>query len=56
MKRTIHDGSKSYSIAIPDPEPGKGKHAKTPMQAYKRHMRNVACREGIEKAIKEERG
>lgn len=25
-KRTIHDGSKSYSIVMPNPEHGHGKH------------------------------
>lgn len=44
MKQTIHDGSKSYSITVPDPEPGKGKHAKTYMQKVKRHARNVFLR------------
>lgn len=56
MKQTIHDGSRSYSIEKPNPEPGKGKHAKTSVQAYKRHMRNVIRREGIDSAIKNERG
>lgn len=41
MKRTIHDGSRSYSIEVPNPEPGKGKHAKTFSQKVKRHARNV---------------
>lgn len=40
MKRTIHDGSRSYSIEVPNPEPGKGKHAKTVLQKFKRHLRN----------------
>lgn len=51
MKRTIHDGSRSYSIAVPDPEPGEGKHAKTAIQAYKRHFRNLLYREGIKAAL-----
>lgn len=25
-KRTVHDGSRSYSIVMPNPEHGKGKH------------------------------
>lgn len=53
MKLTIHDGSsRSYSVEVPNPEPHKGKHAKTPTQAYKRHMLNVIRHIGIEKAIK----
>lgn len=51
MKRTIHDGSRSYSVEVPNPEPGKGKHAKTSWQAYKRHMLNVIRNIGVEKAI-----
>lgn len=56
MKQTIHDGSRSYSITIPDPEPGKGKQAKTPAQAYRRHIWNLIRRMDIEKVIKNERG
>lgn len=51
MKRTIHDGSRSYSIEVPNPKRGQGKHAKTPAQAYKRHMLNVIRNIGVEKAI-----
>lgn len=29
-KHTIHDGSVSYSVALPDPPAGKGKHYKRP--------------------------
>lgn len=56
MKKTVHDGSRSYSVEVPNPEPHKGKHAKTPAQAYKRHMLNVIRNMGIDKAIKNERG
>ena len=44
MKQTIHDGSRSYSVEVPNPEPGKGKHAKTEWQKIKRHARNVLAR------------
>lgn len=40
MKRTIHDGSRSYSIEVPNPEPGEGKHAKTEGQKIRRHSAN----------------
>ena len=56
MKQTIHDGSRSYSVEVPNPERGEGKHAKTPAQAYKRHMLNVIRHKGVEKAINKERG
>ena len=29
-KHTIHDGSVSYSVMLPDPPAGKGKHYKRP--------------------------
>ena len=25
-KKTIHDGSRSYSVVMPNPRPGQGKH------------------------------
>ncbi len=40
MKRTIHDGSRSYSIELPNPQPGEGKHAKTLIQIIRRHAAN----------------
>lgn len=40
MKRTIHEGSVSYSVTIPNPAPGQGKHAKTPEQKLRRHYFN----------------
>lgn len=41
MKQTIHYGSRSYSVEVPNPEPGKGKHAKTEAEKLRRHYRNV---------------
>lgn len=35
MKRTIHEGSVSYSQTLPNPEPGKGKHYKAPTKSQK---------------------
>ncbi len=40
MKRTIHDGSVSYSVTIPNPAPGQGKHTKTLDQKARRHLFN----------------
>lgn len=45
MKRTIHDGSRSYSIEVPNPEPGEGKHAKTLLQIIRRQARNKLLQE-----------
>lgn len=43
-KRTFHDGSVSYSVMLPDPPAGKGKHYKRPepIQDVLRRM-HVAC-------------
>lgn len=35
-KKTIHDGSVSYSVTLPAPEAGRGKHAKTAKQDNRR--------------------
>lgn len=40
MKQTMHDGSRSYSIEVPNPQPGEGKHAKTLLQIIRRHAAN----------------
>lgn len=37
MKQSIHDGSVTYSVTVPNPSPGTGKHAKTREQAARRH-------------------
>ena len=39
MKKSIHDGSVTYSITVPNHAPGEGKHAKTPDQILRRHSR-----------------
>lgn len=43
-KHTIHDGSVSYSVMLPDPPAGKGKHYKhpEPIRDVLRRM-HVAC-------------
>lgn len=40
MKKSIHDGAVTYSVTVPNPAPGEGKHAKTPVQIRRRHIRN----------------
>ena len=40
MKKSIHDGAVTYSVTVPNPAPGEGKHAKTPEQIRRRHIRN----------------
>lgn len=40
MKKSIHDGAVTYSVTVPNPAPGEGKHAKTPAQIRRRHIRN----------------
>ena len=40
MKKSIHDGSVTYSVTVPNPAPGEGKHAKTLEQIIRRHSRN----------------
>ena len=44
MKKSIHDGSVTYSVTVPNPAPGEGKHAKTPAQILRRHIRNQIIR------------
>lgn len=50
MKRTIHDGSVSYSQTLPNPKPGEGKHYKAPtkQQRIRRnaYMLKMFIREG----------
>lgn len=45
MKKSIHDGPVTYSVTVPNPAPGEGKHAKTPIKAYRRHIRNMLMKE-----------
>lgn len=40
MKKSIHDGAVTYSVTVPNPAPGKGKHAKTLKQIFRRHILN----------------
>lgn len=35
MKRTIHEGSVSYSQTLPNPKPGEGKHYEAPTKVQK---------------------
>lgn len=39
MKKSVHDGSVTYSVTVPNPRAGEGKHAKSPVQALSRHIR-----------------
>lgn len=45
MKKSIHDGSVTYSVTVPNPAPGEGKHAKTTAQIFRRHMLNQIHKE-----------
>lgn len=47
MLKTIHDGSVSYSIRIPNPPDGKGKHTKSLKQRLRRHSLNRIKKEGV---------
>ena len=47
MKKSIHDGAVTYSVTVPNPAPGEGKHTKTTVQIRRRHFRN-----GIKQAMK----
>ena len=40
MKKSIHDGAVTYSVTVPNPAPGEGKHAKTRAQILRRQFRN----------------
>lgn len=40
MKKSIHDGAVTYSVTVPNPAPGEGKHAKTLKQILRGHIRN----------------
>lgn len=40
MKKSIHDGAVTYSVTVPNPAPGEGKHTKTTVQIRRRHFRN----------------
>lgn len=53
-KKTIHDGSVSYSVVTPAPESGFGKHTKTVKQIIRRRFCSALARkfkrEGIRNA------
>lgn len=40
-KHTIHDGSVSYSVTLPDPPEGKGKHYKPPEPLIREVLRRM---------------
>lgn len=39
LEEINHAGSVTYSVTVPNPAPGEGKHAKTLVQALSRHIR-----------------
>ncbi len=43
-KKTVHDGSLSYSVTMPAPEGGLGKHTKTVKQIIRRQFCSALAR------------